>query len=116
MKEQISIALRTHAASLEDCVVNAVRSRAVTPSPAHIMDTQAIMKEINSLVAQGHINAAFQQALSASDLSLVVYLCERLNPQVVFSGTPCPLHQPVLLSLIQQLSADLINHTELKHK
>lgn len=114
VKDQIAVAFRNHAASLEDSVVNAVRSRAVTPSP-HVIDTQTILAQIQTLMAQGHVNTAFQQALSASDLSLVVYICERLNPQVVFT-TPCPLQQHVLLSLIQQLSADMNNHTELKHR
>lgn len=39
VKEQVKIGFKTHAAVLEDSVVNAVRSRAVTPSP-HIIDTQ----------------------------------------------------------------------------
>jgi enhancer of mRNA-decapping protein 4 len=56
------------------------------------------------------------QALSASDLNLVMFVCETVNPNQVFDQEPCPLHQPVLLSLIQQLSADLVNHTKLKHK
>jgi enhancer of mRNA-decapping protein 4 len=58
----------------------------------------------------------FLQALSASDLSLVVFICEKVNPQQVFNQTPCPLQQHVLLSLIQQLSADMSNYTDLKHK
>jgi len=56
------------------------------------------------------------QALSAANLELVMSLCEAVNPSQVFNQTPCPLQQPVLLSLIQQLSADLENQTELKHK
>lgn len=39
VKEQVKIGFKTHAAVLEDSVVNAVRSRAVTPSP-HVIDTQ----------------------------------------------------------------------------
>ena len=56
------------------------------------------------------------QALSASNLEIVMMLCEAVNPSQVFNQIPCPLHQPVLLSLIQQLSADLENSTILKHK
>ena len=56
------------------------------------------------------------QALSAANLELVVYVCETVNPAQIFNQTPCPLEQPVLLSLIQQLSADIGNNTELKHK
>ncbi|KAF5303414.1 hypothetical protein FQA39_LY19031 [Lamprigera yunnana] len=68
------------------------------------------------LLSKGQIDAAFQQALSASDLSLVVHVCEKVNPQEVFKPGNCILQQPVILSLIQQLSADLLRHTELKQK
>jgi hypothetical protein len=46
----------------------------------------------------------------------VVFVCETVNPAQIFNQIPCPLEQPVLLSLIQQLSADIGNNTELKHK
>lgn len=39
VNEQIKQGFKTHAAVLEDSVMHAVRSRAVTPSP-HIIDTQ----------------------------------------------------------------------------
>ena len=45
-----------------------------------------------------------------------MYVCEQVDPESVFSQSPCPLSQPVLLSLIQQLSVDLTVNTELKHK
>lgn len=56
------------------------------------------------------------QALSAANLELVVFVCETVNPAQIFNQIPCPLEQPVLLSLIQQLSAEIGNNTELKHK
>ena len=66
------------------------------------------------------VNASFLfvllQALSAVDLHLVMFVCEYVDPAQVFSQAVCPLEQPVLLSLIQQLSADLENNTELKHR
>ncbi|XP_063993435.1 enhancer of mRNA-decapping protein 4 [Diachasmimorpha longicaudata] len=98
------------------------RSRATTPgitvnSPA---DAQA---RVMSLLQRGQLNAAFQQALSASDLGLVVYVCEKTEPSRVFpsiggpgANSRCLLQQPVILSLVQQLSADLGHRTELKHK
>lgn len=60
------------------------------------------------------MNSAFHQALVANDLSLVEYLIEKADLAVVFN--PCPLQQTVLLSLIQQLSADMSNHTALKQR
>lgn len=56
------------------------------------------------------------QALTAADLNLVVFVCENVDSDEVFSSTNTPLAQPVLLSLIQQLSVDLLNNTDLKHK
>ncbi|XP_069698744.1 enhancer of mRNA-decapping protein 4 isoform X2 [Periplaneta americana] len=115
IKEHITKGFRGQQDMIQNSVLTAVRSRAVTPAP-HIVDSQVQQLQIEQLIGQGQINAAFQQALSASDLSLVVFICEKVNPQQVFNQTPCPLQQHVLLSLIQQLSADMSNHTELKHK
>lgn len=56
------------------------------------------------------------QALSAANLSLVMFICDAVQPSHIFDQTPCPLQQPVLLSLIQQLSADLASNTELKRR
>lgn len=83
------------------------------------IDSQA---KVLSLLQRGQLNAAFQQALSASDLNIVVMACEKTDPARVFcagnlEGDPkCVLQQPVLLSLIQQLSANLGHRTELKHR
>lgn len=54
------------------------------------------------------------QALTAADLNLVLYVCETVDPGQVFGQPPCPLSQPVLLSLIQQLASDLGTKTDLK--
>lgn len=115
VSEQVKVGFKNHAAIFEDSVINAVRSRAVTPSP-HIIDSQVQLAHIQQLLAKGQIDVAFQQALSASDLSLVVHVCEKINPQEVFKPGNCTLAQPVILSLIQQLSADLLRNTELKQK
>ncbi|OAD54594.1 Enhancer of mRNA-decapping protein 4, partial [Eufriesea mexicana] len=97
-------------------------TRATTPAipvPA-VADAQA---RVMSLLQRGQLNAAFQQALSASDLGLVVLVCEKTEPARVFSSigpqgqsTRCILQQPVILSLVQQLSADLGHRTELKYR
>ncbi|CAF3791812.1 unnamed protein product, partial [Rotaria sordida] len=66
-------------------------------------------------VHSGQLNQAFEYVLSASDLNLVLYLCENIRPSELFSMQPCPLQIPVILSLIQQLAADLNTHQELKY-
>ncbi|XP_076280591.1 enhancer of mRNA-decapping protein 4 homolog Ge-1 isoform X1 [Lasioglossum baleicum] len=98
------------------------RSRATTPA-IPVPAVAAAQSRVMSLLARGQFNAAFQQALSASDLGLVVLVCEKTDPSEVFSCSvgpdQCPrciLQQPVILSLVQQLSADLGHRTELKHR
>lgn len=88
----------------------AVRSQAQTPAPS-IFDVQ---EQIKHLLHQGQINKAFHQALLANDLNLVEFALGKADYMAVFN--PCPLEQTVLLSLIQQISADMSNHNELKHK
>ncbi|KAK3085774.1 hypothetical protein FSP39_008550 [Pinctada imbricata] len=115
VKEEVGVAVREQGATISDSVLNAMRSGAMTPvqmSP----DPQHAQSQVLQLLRQGQLNAAFQQALSAANLDLVVFVCETVNPSQVFNQSPCPLQQPVLLSLIQQLSADIGNNTELKHK
>lgn len=71
-------------------------------------------EEIHKLLSSHDPNAAFELALSTSDLHLVMFLCQQVNLDEVFDKNPCPLSQPVLLSLIQQLSVDLNDRLELK--
>ena len=68
------------------------------------------------LVQSGQINQAFEYVLSAADLNLVLYLCENIRASELFSMQPCPLQIPVILSLIQQLAADLSTYQELKYR
>ncbi|GFS92307.1 enhancer of mRNA-decapping protein 4 [Nephila pilipes] len=92
---------------------NAVlNSRSTTPVP--YSDPQLQKQTLMQHVKQGNINEAFQLALSAMDVQLVLFLCESVNVDLVFGPTPCPLQQHVLLSLVNQLSADLNTKTEIR--
>ncbi|XP_006822030.2 enhancer of mRNA-decapping protein 4-like [Saccoglossus kowalevskii] len=115
VKQEVSHAMKEQQAVVETSIVNAVRSQAATPvsSQANIQQLQI---QIVQLLHQGQLNSAFQLALSASDLHLVVYICQSVSAVQVFQESPCPLEQPVILSLIQQLSAELESDTELKQK
>lgn len=115
VKDEVNSAVQEQGATISSNVLDAMRSGAVTPVPTS-PDPQKARTHIMQLLRQGQLNAAFQQALSAANLELVVFVCETVNPAQIFNQTPCPLEQPVLLSLIQQLSADIGNNTELKHK
>ncbi|XP_077285857.1 enhancer of mRNA-decapping protein 4 homolog Ge-1 isoform X2 [Arctopsyche grandis] len=112
IREQITTGMAAQAAQLEDCVLSAVRSGTQTPAPS-VVDAQAQQHHVDHLLHSGQMNSAFQYALSASDLKLVVYACAIADPRKVFCQ-PCPLQPNVLLSLIQQLSADMTSDTQLK--
>lgn len=98
----------TQAANLEDSVLSVVRSQTQTPS---IFDVQ---EKIKILLGQGSINKAFHQALIANDLTLVEFVIDKADYKTVFN--PCPLEQTVLLSLIQQITADMSSYNDVKHK
>ncbi|KAI5736652.1 hypothetical protein M8J76_005801 [Diaphorina citri] len=133
--------LSSQKAALEGAVINAVQSRTVTPVPTassaqqmqliqnqiksflskkqynaafQQCSMQLIQNQIKSFLSKKQYNAAFQQALTAQNLSLVLYVCENVDPSTLFDINPCPLEQPVLISLIQQIGGDLANQSILK--
>ncbi|XP_075693595.1 enhancer of mRNA-decapping protein 4 [Rhinoderma darwinii] len=114
IKEEVNQAMKEQQAAVTSSIMHAMRSAAGTPIPSTHLDYQSQQTHIMQLLQQGHLNQAFQQALTASDLNLILYVCETVDSQQVFGQLPCPLTQPVLLSLIQQLSFDLCTRTELK--
>ncbi|XP_025421939.1 enhancer of mRNA-decapping protein 4 [Sipha flava] len=69
---------------------------------------------LSELIERRDFVTAFEKALNASNLDLVIFVCEKVLPEELFQ-TPL-LKTPVILSLIQQLSSDLKNNTELKQK
>ena len=69
--------------------------------------------KISKSIMDGEIGKSFEEALSSSDLSLVVAVCKAADPAKIF-GPPCSLKQSVLLSLIQQLVTDMVHDTLLK--
>uniref|UniRef100_A0A671V8K9 Enhancer of mRNA-decapping protein 4 n=1 Tax=Sparus aurata TaxID=8175 RepID=A0A671V8K9_SPAAU len=114
VKGEVSLAMKEQQAVVTSSIMQAMRSAAGTPVPTAHLDYQTQQANILQLLQQGQLNQAFQQALSATDLNLVLYVCETIDSQQVFGQHPCPLSQPVLLSLIQQLSSNLTTRSELK--
>ncbi|KAK5867892.1 hypothetical protein PBY51_012348 [Eleginops maclovinus] len=114
VKGEVSMAMKEQQAVVTSSIMQAMRSAAGTPVPTAHLDYQTQQANILQLLQQGQLNQAFQQALSATDLNLVLYVCETIDSQQVFGQHPCPLSQPVLLSLIQQLSSNLTTRSELK--
>ncbi|BFZ12945.1 hypothetical protein BsWGS_15983 [Bradybaena similaris] len=115
MKEELASAMKEHGANISDKLTTYLRSGAATPVPL-TSEEEHSKERIARELRLGRINDAFQCALSAGNLDLVVYTCEAADPYNIFAKSPCPLTQPVLLSLISQLSANLDKSFDLKMK
>ncbi|KAL3869739.1 hypothetical protein ACJMK2_042382 [Sinanodonta woodiana] len=115
VREEVSMAVKEMGNRISDSVLNATRSES-KPVIQVMPNLQEPKPQILQLLQQGQINTAFDMALSACNLEMVMFVCEMVNFSEVFEKTPCPLQQRVLLSLIQQLSVDLGSNTELKNK
>lgn len=84
---------------------------AATPSTP---GTTSIKDELRQQLRHGRFNEAFQQALGASDLDLVTWLCAEAPRDDIFDVDPPLLSQTILLCLMQQLSFNLGKQTALK--
>lgn len=73
-----------------------------------------VRSELSSLLKAGKHEQAFNKALGLQDVSTVGWLATQADAPTVLSQEPCPLSQLVLLSLVQQLSADLTTHLAAK--
>ncbi|XP_024388151.1 enhancer of mRNA-decapping protein 4 isoform X2 [Physcomitrium patens] len=76
----------------------------------HVEQTLDPTVELNKLLKEGKLEEAFHKALSG-DLQLVSWLCLQLEPSSLLSRVPLPLSQGVLLSLVRNLSFDLVKDT-----
>ncbi|KRG02628.1 enhancer of mRNA-decapping protein 4 homolog isoform X1 [Drosophila mojavensis] len=109
LARQVQETIRTELRKHMDNQSMALRSQAATPAP-----TYDLRESIKQLLLANHINKAFHQALLANDLNLVEFTLRNTDRMQVFTPDGCRLEQKVLLSLIQQISADMSNHNELK--
>ena len=133
IKEELQLAMKDQQNTLPDRLINYMRqSGTITPinldplshqqqqQQHQIQQNQAqdIQLQITQFLKKGMLNNAFQTALCAADLNLLENLCELVSPSQAFDQTnsKTKLQQPVILSLIQQLSQDLNSNTELKIK
>lgn len=71
-------------------------------------------KELTRLISEGELEKAFNKALSLTDVGVVSWLCNQVDPTALFTMSPPPLSQGVLLALVQQLGCDLGNDTSKK--
>eukprot|EP00794_Sanderia_malayensis_P018597 gene18597-20463_t len=102
---------------VKDDISSLIRASAVNQFgqvPVESSDFVNVYETIDKYVDECDYENAFKVALSASDLDVVVYVCRKVDHEELFNTDSSTLNQPIILSLIQQLSADLSNDTEIK--
>ncbi|GLD96251.1 hypothetical protein PINS_up004934 [Pythium insidiosum] len=67
-----------------------------------------------ALIAAQEYEEAFQYALGAQDLRLVLLACQSCEPRTVLATRPSRLTQMVILCLVQQLGSDVMNDMDIK--
>jgi enhancer of mRNA-decapping protein 4 len=98
------------AASLNQGQQQLLRAQSIGGAPSGALSPAAqvdVRGELSSLLRSHQYEQAFSRALGLQDVSTVGWLCTQADAAAVLSRDPCPLSQMVLLSLVQQLSADL---------
>ncbi|CAG7673158.1 unnamed protein product [Allacma fusca] len=76
-------------------------------------DPIQLQKQLMGMVNSGDISGAFTLATNQTNLSLLMYLCNKVPPNKVFTIPPSlPLQTHMLM--IQQMAAELVGHTEVK--
>jgi len=86
----------------------------VVPPPTELNPVVSLQTQIVELLKANKYEDAFQEALGAHNLDLLVWLCSCLDHRRVFTTRPLPLSQRVILCLIQQLGTNLAKQTQVK--
>uniref|UniRef100_A0A1I7WVU1 MgtE_N domain-containing protein n=1 Tax=Heterorhabditis bacteriophora TaxID=37862 RepID=A0A1I7WVU1_HETBA len=98
--------------ALQTAALAAVAASATpAPSIAVAADRQALAQMIKT----NQVPLAFETALNQGDQSALEFVCNNVDPDAVFAF-PAAMSQPVLLSLLQQLSLRLDSDTDLKFR
>ncbi|VVA97476.1 unnamed protein product [Arabis nemorensis] len=70
--------------------------------------------ELSRLISERKYEESFTSALHRSDVSIVSWLCSRVDLRGLLAMNPLPLSQGVLMSLLQQLACDISKDTSRK--
>ncbi|GBF96126.1 hypothetical protein Rsub_08874 [Raphidocelis subcapitata] len=77
---------------------------AAAPAAPSAQDLRA---RVGALLAARDYDGAFNAALSAASPELLLWTCRQVSPAALAAAEPAPLSQVCLLSLVQQLGANL---------
>ena len=100
--EEVGHALERHTRSL--AATPQVEGSPAANAAAARNSFEENQRMVRAHLSRGDFDQAFQTALNASSLPLVVNTCEMVNPSQIFTP-PCQLSQHVILALIQQLGS-----------
>uniref|UniRef100_A0A0K0DFC4 CCR4-NOT transcription complex subunit 1 n=1 Tax=Angiostrongylus cantonensis TaxID=6313 RepID=A0A0K0DFC4_ANGCA len=97
--------------ALQTATLAAVAASA-TPAPSSVCaDRQALAH----MIRNNQVHLAFETALNQGDQAALEFVCNNVDPDELFRH-PGALSQPVLISLLQQLSLRLDSDTDLKFR
>ncbi|KAK6029160.1 hypothetical protein OSTOST_04736 [Ostertagia ostertagi] len=88
---------------------------AATATPAPSLSVGADRQALAHMIKNNQIPLAFETALNQGDQTALEFVCNNVDPDEIFRY-PGTLSQPVLLSLLQQLSLRLDSDTDLKFR
>ncbi|EPB78852.1 hypothetical protein ANCCEY_02029 [Ancylostoma ceylanicum] len=88
---------------------------AASATPAPSLSVGADRQALAHMIKNNQVPLAFETALNQGDQAALEFVCNNVDPDELFRY-PCTLSQPVLLSLLQQLSLRLDSDTDLKFR
>ncbi|WKX88976.1 hypothetical protein Q1695_008544 [Nippostrongylus brasiliensis] len=88
---------------------------AATTTPAPSLSVGADRQALAHMIKNNQVPLAFETALNQGDQTALEFVCNNVDPDDIFRY-PGTLSQPVLLSLLQQLSLRLDSDTDLKFR
>ncbi|VVC44130.1 WD40/YVTN repeat-like-containing domain,Enhancer of mRNA-decapping protein 4, WD40 repeat region,WD40- [Cinara cedri] len=94
-----------------------IKEKTLSHVESYVKDSEPVVNQylmLSEILDRGDVIGAFEKALCASNLDLVIFVCEKIHPEDFFHQSSM-LGIPIVLSLVQQLSHDLVKNTELKH-
>jgi hypothetical protein len=88
------------------------RQTQASPQPPSADPIQLVRSEILDLLKSRNYDAAFTKAVSATTAEIAVFVCKNASVSLVLGGNKPALTQPILLCLMQQLGAALVNSSD----
>ncbi|KHJ98908.1 hypothetical protein OESDEN_01117 [Oesophagostomum dentatum] len=88
---------------------------AASATPAPSLSVGADRQALAHMIKNNQVPLAFETALNQGDQAALEFVCNNVDPDELFRY-PSSLSQPVLLSLLQQLSLHLDSNTDLKFR